>query len=234
MNKIGNTAIVLAGGLGTRLRDVVKDIPKPMAPINNKPFLTYLLEYLRLQGIERIILSCGFKAEIISEHYGAMYHNMELIYSVESEPLGTGGAIQLASGLCDDEYIFVLNGDTYFPVDMSTVKNAAARHSADVVLSLKSVQDRSRYGGVEILENGLISAFVEKGVEGPGLINGGTYLIRRQVIADYGKEGQKWSFEADLLYRSNVQLQLYGLVGDAPFIDIGVPEDYLRAASMIL
>ena len=170
-------AIILCGGLGTRLRSVISDVPKPMAPINNKPFLAFVLEYLKKQNISRVVLAVSYKYEIIQEYFGNSYLGMQILYSIEKEPLGTGGAILEALNLINSDSCYVLNGDTFFDVNLDRLK----LDDSDICVALKPMKNFDRYGSVDIDNNSYISAFNEKKFTSNGLINGGVYLIKKNT-----------------------------------------------------
>lgn len=222
------TAIVLAGGLGTRLRSVLQDLPKPMAPIGERPFLSYLLHSLEAYGIEETILSVGYRREAIVEHYGESYGRMRLRYAVEEEPLGTGGGIYLACRMTDDEDVLILNGDTLFDVNLKSLVAAHFNSTAAITLSLKPMRDFDRYGTVELDEEERILAFHEKKPCTEGLINGGVYALRNDLWHRIAK-AERFSFEKDVLERYLDVLDFRGYVSGGYFIDIGIPEDYARA-----
>ncbi len=222
------TAIVLAGGLGTRLKSVVQDIPKPMATVNSRPFLEYVLDYLSNYQIEKVILSIGYRGEVIQEHFGEDYKGITLVYSVEDEPLGTGGAIFKAAQLCSDAPFFVLNGDTLFEANLDVLLAAYMTQKADMLLALKAMGNFDRYGVVEMDDNKRVRAFLEKEYRDKGLINGGVYVMQKKVF-DVENYPERFSFEKDLLEKYVTQLHFYGLALDGYFIDIGIPEDYAKA-----
>lgn len=215
-------AIVLAGGFGTRLAHIVSDVPKPMAPVCERPFLRYILDDLQQQGIERVVLAVGYKQEAIRSFFGARYRGMELLYSAEEEPLLTGGAIKKALRLCRDDRVFVINGDTYFGVDLREM----AGISATVVVAVRHMTDFSRYGTVSV-EKGRIVGFQEKQPCREGLINGGVYLLDRSLLKQ--KPVDRFSFEQDILEAECDKLRIAAYESDGFFIDIGVPEDYMMA-----
>lgn len=215
-------AIILAGGFGTRLKDVISNIPKPMAPINGEPFLTYLLEYLKHYGVNRVVIATGFKGSVIIEHYGYRYEDIEIVYSEEKVPLGTGGAIAQALKLVSESYVFVLNGDTYFEVDIKKVKKPK-----NISIVLKFIEETSRYGSVQI-SNNRVQSFKEKQLGTSGYINGGIYYLRKDLFDEY-ELPTTFSFESDFLLEYTNQLEIEYLISDSYFIDIGIPEDYLRA-----
>ncbi|MBN2644212.1 MAG: nucleotidyltransferase family protein [Desulfuromonadaceae bacterium] len=220
-------AIVLAGGKGTRLQAVIRDVPKPMADINGKPFLHYLLSHLCRSGIRRVILAVGYKHEIISNFFGSSFQGCELHYCVEDRPLGTGGAIRLALDLVASKQVLILNGDTLFNVDIQAMMQRHCEKGADLTLALKPMTDFERYGTV--LEcDGRVTGFVEKKYCASGLINAGIYVMRKDLLLSW-PAGTGFSFEGDFLEKKAAELSFQAFVADNYFIDIGVPEDYLKA-----
>jgi D-glycero-alpha-D-manno-heptose 1-phosphate guanylyltransferase len=222
------TAIVLAGGLGTRLRSVLQDLPKPMAPIGEHPFLSYLLHSLEAFGVEEAILSVGYRREAIVDHYGQQYGRMRLRYAVEEEPMGTGGGISLACRMTDADDILILNGDTLFDVDLAGMVAAHFSSTAAITLALKPMRDFDRYGTVQLDPANEVLAFREKQACAEGLINGGVYLLRNDLWNRISTP-DKFSFEKDVLERFLDVLDFRGYVSEGYFIDIGIPEDYARA-----
>ncbi len=223
-------AIVLAGGLGTRLRSVVKGIPKPMALINKKPFLSYILSFLSRNWIEKIILSVGYKHEFIKNYFGNMYGSIKIEYSIEETPLGTGGAIKQALAYCSDENVFIINGDTYFDIELRKFYNFHISVGADVSFALKQVEDNSRYGTVKVSGNGKIISFGKENFGNGGLINGGIYLLAKKYFLNKVENfNERFSFENDFIPFYVNSSNFYGQVFNSYFIDIGVPEDYEKA-----
>jgi len=220
-------AIILSGGLGTRLKSVIDDMPKPMAPIGNKPFLEYILDFLMHQGVTRVILATGYKREKIENYFGTFYGKLSLDYSVETEPLGTGGAIKQAFLKVDGERAFVLNGDTFFDVHLGELLKTHVSMKADITLALKPMKEFNRYGAV-IIEKDWVTEFKEKEQADFGKINGGIYIVEKSVFEKLHMP-YKFSFETDLLVRNMDKLKIGSLTMDKYFIDIGIPEDYLRA-----
>jgi len=219
-------AIVLAGGFGTRLRQVVPDLPKPMAPIAGRPFLEILLSTLARKGFTRVVLSLGFMAEKIIAHFGDRYAGMELVHEVEQQPLGTGGAIRVALVLCESDHVFVFNGDTYLNLEVDELESLwQARHHPVIVV--REVPDTARFGRVEV-NGGRVSAFREKGSSGIGLINAGCYVLPQGAL-DAFPLGQNFSLETEYLAKELNSIHFDGFVTRGGFIDIGVPEDYSRA-----
>ena len=170
-------AVVLCGGLGTRLRKIVKDVPKPMAPVGDKPFLAFVLEYLKKQNIKRVILAVSYKYEVIQQYFGGEFLGMEIVYSIEKIPLGTGGAIKQALEFASRD-CYVLNGDTFFEIPLEGMKLGKSK----ICIALKRMYDFDRYGAVEIDKNGFVESFEEKKFIKEGYINGGTYLVAKDIF----------------------------------------------------
>jgi D-glycero-alpha-D-manno-heptose 1-phosphate guanylyltransferase len=227
-NQVVTEAIILAGGLGTRLREAVPDLPKCMAPVANRPFLSYVIDALRMQGIERFIFSLGYKWEVIDAYLKEQYPTLLYVNSIETEPLGTGGAIQLALQHCKSENVLIANGDTLFKIDLPKLTNLHLQNSAACTLALKPMQHFDRYGVVEVAEDGLITSFQEKRFYAEGLINGGIYLLQKLLFL-HKSLPVKFSFEKDYLEKHVEEIGFYGSISDGYFIDIGIPEDYNRA-----
>lgn len=230
-----NEAIILAGGLGTRLRSVVPDQPKCMAPVNGKPFLFYVINYLQKSGIEKFIFSVGYMHEIIAEYLHKSYSSLDYKISFETEPLGTGGGIKLACEKTTQENILACNGDTLFKISLQELDNFHKEKNADCSLCLKQMKNFERYGVVELNEDDSIQSFKEKKNYTSGLINGGMYALNVDHFKKENLQG-KFSFEKDYLEKSTQssmdgEAKLYGLIQDEYFIDIGIPEDYERAQS---
>jgi len=221
-------AIVLAGGLGTRLQSVISEIPKPMAPIADQPFLLYILKWLEKNGITRVVLSVGYKWEIIHKEFGEHFNSIELVYSIEDLPLGTGGAIALAMTKINETQFFIINGDTFFDINLDSLLSFHMAGRYDFSIALKPMCNFSRYGSVELDENNRIIRFNEKSPRLNGLINGGIYLTNYS-INKYFPQIEKFSFENDFIEKMLKQLSIGGIVKENYFIDIGIPEDYKRA-----
>lgn len=227
VNKIVKEAIILAGGKGTRLQSVVSQVPKPMALIGDQPFLSLLLKYLQKQGIERVVLSVGYMYEKIQEAYGNEFNGISISYSIEDEPLGTGGAIAKAMSFTKSENILVLNGDSFIKFDLAEICNNIPHAENQSLLVLKEMYKVDRYGSV-VLEDNVISDFEEKQYKETALINAGVYILNRNVFNGKGLP-EKFSFEKDFLEKEVKNKSLFGIVINGYFIDIGIPEDYLRA-----
>lgn len=224
--------IILAGGLGTRLRSVVSEVPKCMAPVAGKPFLWYLLKYLtRFEQVDKVILSVGYLREVIFKWIDEVKDEFpfEFDYAIEEEPLGTGGGIKLALDKANDERVFVLNGDTFFDVDLMQLYDAHVIGKKAITLALKPMLKFERYGTVNMEpKTGTILSFNEKQYCEEGLINGGVYVISKKAPIFEGL-GKKFSFEVSVLEPQCLRQQLLGVVQNGYFIDIGIPEDYNKA-----
>ena len=219
-------AIVLAGGFGTRLRDVVTDLPKPMAPVAGRPFLEILLTCLAKKGFLHVVLSVGYLAEKIVAHFGDRFRGMDLLYAREEAPLGTGGAVRLALTRCQSDHVFVFNGDTYLDLETADVVAHWQRHRAPIIVA-REVPDTARYGCL-VTAHGRVLSFSEKGVAGSGLINAGCYVFPTQILDGFAL-GEPFSLEADFLANAVRHAFFKCFVSHGHFIDIGVPEDYARA-----
>jgi NDP-sugar pyrophosphorylase family protein len=225
-------AFVLCGGAGTRLRPVLADRPKSMAPISGTPFLQLLLDRLRSQGVNDVILGTGYMAEKIERYFGGgSKFGLCLRYSREYEPLGTGGALKLAEPLISDP-VFVLNGDSYAEWELVPMLGLFTAKKAAAVVVLQSAADVTRYGSVALDRDGRITQFVEKGASaGPGLINAGVYLVRKQIVRDL-PAGMAISLERQV-FPHLLDRGIYGLVCSGLFIDIGIPDDFQRAQTLL-
>lgn len=222
-------AIILVGGKGTRLQPVVKDRPKPMAEVLGRPFLEWILMGLRAQGIERVILATGYKAEVIRTHFtGLRPVGMDLVVSHEEEPLGTGGALRNALSRLSTDRVLVLNGDSMCPFHLSTMMESHLRTGALATLWLVPMEDCRRYGSVEIDAEGRVSGFNEKSASpGSGLINAGIYLVEKKLLHSI-PQAQPSSLEREV-FPSLIGRGLWAVVGQGPFLDIGTPESYAQA-----
>jgi D-glycero-alpha-D-manno-heptose 1-phosphate guanylyltransferase len=230
-------AIVLAGGLGTRLRGVVQDAPKVMATVRGRPFLAHVLDHLRVQGIRRVVLAIGYRGDVIRRYFdtGARF-GLSISYSDDGDLLrGTGGAIARALRSDDTErptYLVVVNGDTYVSFDTGQLIHSFQTWSPKLLLAAVRVLDVARYGGLDLGADGQVLRFQEKGLHGPGVINAGVYFSTRRILLGLLPTVERFSFEQDVL-QPLAGHGLYARITDGPFVDIGVPEDY-RAASAIL
>ncbi len=223
-------AIILAGGFGTRLQSIVFDLPKPMAPVNDRPFLDYQLLYLKNYGIKKVILSVGHLHPMITLHYGNIFEGMELDYAIENAPLGTGGGIRMAIEKCNSKSVFVLNGDSFFDINLNSLYKQHNTFMADCSLALRQVEDTSRYGTIKQGSNSTITSFKEKNGEAkPGLINAGIYILDKEIYLQKTKAGKKFSIEKDFFEKKIKELNICGFPYEGYFIDIGIPEDLEKA-----
>jgi D-glycero-alpha-D-manno-heptose 1-phosphate guanylyltransferase len=223
-------AIILAGGFGTRLQSVVNDVPKPMAPINNEPFLNYVFDYLKHYQIEHVVLSTGYLAEKIVEYYKTEFKGIKISYAKEESPLGTGGGIRLAMTKCNTKDILVLNGDSFFDVDINTHYENHSSKQADCTLALRKVDNAARYGTIVLGSENVIETFREKNnIEQSGLINGGVYVLNRELYLNKTDEANAFSIEKDFYETKIKEIHIFGFEYAGYFIDIGIPEDYKKA-----
>jgi D-glycero-alpha-D-manno-heptose 1-phosphate guanylyltransferase len=223
-------AIILAGGFGTRLQAVVNDVPKPMAPINNEPFLNYIFAYLKHYNIENVVLSTGYLSEKISEYYKNEYKGIKISYTKEVNPLGTGGGIRLALEKCFTDNVLVLNGDSFFDVDLNSYYKQHSILKSNCSLALRSINNAARYGTIKLDDTFVVKAFKEKdNVDLPGLINGGVYILNRELFLNETEANIAFSIEKDFFEKRINQLKISGFEYQGYFIDIGIPEDYKKA-----
>jgi D-glycero-alpha-D-manno-heptose 1-phosphate guanylyltransferase len=220
-------AIVLAGGLGTRLASITQGSPKALAPVGGRPFLELLLRRLQQKGIWRVILSVGYQASMVREQIGEEFDGLELAYSVEEEPLGTGGAAAKALTLAHNDSVFILNGDTFIDLDYAAMLSAHINLEAEASIAVAEVTDCSRFGRV-LIQEGRVVGFAGKGQSGPGQINAGAYVMNRDIFAAYNLP-TAFSLEKDFFAPYIKQLRPLAFVASGYFIDIGVPEDLARA-----
>lgn len=223
-------AIVLAGGFGTRLREVVPNLPKPMAPVVGRPFLEILLRDLARKGFKRVVLSLGYKAESIIAYFGERLSGLEIAYAVEDAPLGTGGAVRLGMTRCLGDHVFIYNGDTFLDLEAAAVDLLWQKHSHPIIVA-REVPDTGRYGRL-LVERGRVTGFTDKGVNGPGLINAGCYVLGTGQL-DAWPLNTPFSLEADYLAQAVKAEPVDVFETQGLFIDIGVPEDYLRAQTVL-
>lgn len=232
----GVSAIILAGGLGTRLRNIVPDLPKPMAPVNGRPFLEHQIDYWIGQGVDHFILSVGYRREIIMAHFGEDYRGAKIDYAVEEIPLGTGGALLLAAKKLNDQRPFLLlNGDTFFEVNLSELADVHVECKSDWTFSLFTAIETGRYMGMEVgADRRILSLRSGAGLSGR-LANGGVYLINPEILQSLAwRVGDKLSLEDDIMPTLFVGgARFYGHACNRRFIDIGVPEDYVRSAEIL-
>lgn len=232
-------AVILCGGKGTRLKSVVVDLPKPLAPIGGKPFLSILMKYLCGQGMKRIILATGYMHEAMESTYGKAFSGMEIAYSRELTTLGTGGAVAMALRKAESENVLVLNGDSIIKFSLAEtakryfeIKNDFPDIPFPTLLTLKRMENVDRYGAVAF-EDGRIKAFEEKAFRKRCFINAGVYILNKETFRDRAV-GEVFSFEKDFLEREVKKGSLFGIESDGFFIDIGVPEDYALARDVLI
>ncbi|MCD1259525.1 nucleotidyltransferase family protein [Paenibacillus athensensis] len=220
-------AIVLAGGFGTRLQSVVSDVPKPMAPVRGVPFLNYIFNQLCRSGVTRIVLSTGFKHEIIESYYGKAFKQAAIVYSREEMPLGTGGAIKKAMSLIEGNHTLILNGDTMFAVHLQDMMDVHITTKAELTIAVKPMTNFDRYGSLHLKQNRVVD-FQEKMWVQSGFISGGVYAAQTSLFDGLELPGS-FSMEVDYLQRYVHNRAFMAYPSDAYFIDIGIPEDYHRA-----
>mgnify|MGYP001240595730 CR=1 FL=1 len=221
-------AVVLVGGFGTRLRPMVSNVPKALAPVGGRPFLHWLLDGLARQSVERVLLATGYMGDMLRDVVGTQHAGMAILYSREDTPLGTGGAMWAALRLCQEDRVLVLNGDTWLGAPVAPL--AAEGPDADLVIAVRMVADRSRFGSL-IVDGNRVLGLSEKGLGGPGLVNAGVYLARRDLPVRRPMP-EAFSLEREVLTAPGA-LDVRAHVTDAPFLDIGTPEDYAAAQTLI-
>ncbi len=220
-------SIILAGGLGTRLRGVVPELPKVLAPVNNKPFLDIILSYLsKWECIEKVVIAVGYMADKVIERYkDTSKYNFKIFFSVEEELLGTGGAIKNALLQTETDNVLVLNGDSYVETDLSDLAKKHMETSVSMTIVLREVENASRYGRVKLNSDNRIVCFEEKIPEcSKGYINAGMYLIKRELFDDV-RDNNVISLEKELLPEF-IKDGVFGYISRGKFIDIGIPETY--------
>ena len=221
-------AIILAGGLGTRLKSKVSELPKSMAPINGVPFLQYQLDFLNKYQIKTVYLAVGYLSEIIINYFGDEYKGIRIYYSHEDEPLGTGGAISKALLKTETEKILILNGDTMFQLELDKFYESHSKSKAKFSMALKPLKNFERYGVVKLNKDSRVIGFEEKEFQKKGLINGGAYIIEKSILTSYSFP-KKHSFEKEFLELKFRELNFNGFKSDGYFLDIGIPDDYDQA-----
>ena len=219
---------MLAGGFGTRLRAVVSDVPKPLAPVGGRPFLHWLLDGLARQGVSRVVLATGYRADAIRAAVRPDHAGMDIVQIADPAPLGTGGAIWQALAACRAERVFVLNGDTWLGLPLAAM--AAHPGATDLLMAVRPVADRGRYGSVRLAGDRVLG-IAEKATGGPGLVNAGVYLLSRDLPARRPMPAA-FSLETEILARPR-ELDIRAHLTEAPFLDIGTPDDFARAQALI-
>lgn len=220
--------IILAGGVGTRLQSVVNDVPKCMAQVSGFPFLQHIFDYLEREQFDHVILSLGYKADIVTTWLNEQNRPFQISYVIENEALGTGGAIKFAFTKVKEAQAFVFNGDTFFDINTDQMATLSRESKADIAIALKPMQNFDRYGSVEYDRNGRIVQFNEKKQVESGLINGGIYIINKAIFVMKNLPS-KFSFEKDILEKELNNLSIFGYPFDNYFIDIGIPSDFEKA-----
>lgn len=225
-------AVILAGGFGTRLRAVVSDVPKPMAPIGGQPFLALLMAHLARNGFHRVVLSVGYLADAIVAHFGSEWRGMAVDYAREDAPLGTGGAIRAALARCHADHVHVFNGDTYLGVDCAVTEALWDVWRTPIIVA-RQVPDTARYGRLEVDADGYVTGFLEKAASGgPGWINAGCYVLPASIVDEFPPD-DPFSFETGYLRDAVARRPVLACPTDAEFIDIGTPDDYARAQALL-
>jgi D-glycero-alpha-D-manno-heptose 1-phosphate guanylyltransferase len=226
------TAVILAGGLGTRLRSVVADRPKVLAEVHGRPFLAYLFDQVRRAGVGAAVVCTGYRGEQVQAAFGSGYHDLRLIYSHEAIPLGTGGAVRLAQPLLQTQWALVMNGDSYYASDLEAFRRWHLGKAAQATILLTEVPDTARYGRVLVEPDGRVASFAEKGAaSGPGWINAGLYLIKTDRLATI-PEGRAVSLEREV-FPAWAGQGLYGCQSEGRFLDIGTPETLAQAEAFL-
>jgi D-glycero-alpha-D-manno-heptose 1-phosphate guanylyltransferase len=226
------TALVLCGGLGTRLRPVVNDVPKALAPVGGEPFIGYLLRYLERGGVREIVLCTGYGADQLEQYCGdGSRWNVSIRYSIETSPLGTGGALKNAERFADSDPLLVLNGDSFVEADLRALQSYHAAKSALATMVVTHVPDQSRFGGVRIGSQDQVEGFIEKGSSGAGWINAGMYLMTRSIITGM-PAGREISLEREIL-PAFVNNGMFAMKTTGAFIDIGTPASYAEAERVL-
>lgn len=230
-------AVVLAGGLGTRLRSTVPDVPKPMAPINGRPFLEHQLDYWIGQGIREFVVSVGYRREVIIDYFGDAYRGASIRYAIEESPLGTGGGFLLAAAaMPSDRPFLALNGDTFFEVPLAELSAFHIQHHSNWTFALFNTDNSSRYMGMQVAADGCILSLHSESAGQTGMLaNGGVYVVEPAVLASSGIAiGTQASLENDILPAIlAAKGKIHGYQCAGRFIDIGIPHDYFRAAEML-
>jgi D-glycero-alpha-D-manno-heptose 1-phosphate guanylyltransferase len=232
-------AVVLAGGLGTRLRSAYAAGPKSMAPVGRRPFLDYLLSWLRSEGVKEVILCVGYKRTQIQKYVGkGRKWGLRVKYSIEKKLLGTGGAVKKAERLIPGKMLLVVNGDTFLDIDLKELTQFHRSRRALATLAVVNVEDDHRYGSLRMDGESRITAFLEKGEreasdkleEGTRPINGGVYVFEKKLLRVI-RPGRPLSLEKNVFPRLVARKKVYGFLKGTYFMDIGVPDDFRRAQS---
>ena len=220
-------AIILAGGFGSRLSSLISNIPKPMAVLNNKPFLEYQLDYLIDNGISRVIISVGYKKEVIIDYFADNYKSLEIIYSKEDEPLGTGGAIKYAIERVKGNLTYIINGDTFFKLDLKKMLQFHDNNNSFFTIAIKEQEKTKSYGNLVLNKNMRIVDFEEK-VAISRYINGGVYLVEKDTFKQLNSPNT-FSIEKDFFPKYVKSKNFYGYLSKNYFVDIGTPNRFVQA-----
>lgn len=227
--------IILAGGLGTRLREVISDVPKCLAPINGVPFLSYLIQYLEKQKVTRFIFSIGYKGQLVEDFIALNYSYLDYTISSEKEPLGTGGAIKKALNYSKSDNVFVLNGDTFCDFNLNDFFEFHVGKKSNFSIALHLIKNNVRYGNVLIGKSGIVLEFMEKEIGKDILVNSGVYILNKNFIVEiFNNYPNFFSIETDFFQLKNRGINIYGKELKGEFIDIGIPEDYKNFQNKIL
>ncbi len=229
---MSTTCVILAGGLGTRLKQAVPDRPKCLAPVGDTSFLAIQLRLLKTQGITDFVLSLGYMADLVCKEIERLKSEFSIKYVIEEQALGTGGAALYAMQFFDIEEALVTNGDTFLNGDLGALLQPLNTANNELCrMAVVKVGDISRFGGIEVNGN-LVTAFAEKGGSGAGLINAGFYRTSRQAFDQYGfRAGAAFSFESNLMPQLSSRQQVTAVEINGDFTDIGVPSDYRKFCS---
>lgn len=228
-------AIILAGGFGTRLRSVINDVPKPMAPVQDRPFLEHLMDYWIGQGIQRFILSVGYLGEHIEAHFGATYRGKNVSYVHENTPLGTGGGVRqvLLQTQWWHTHAVLINGDTWYEVSLPQLVSDAVASIQPITIALKPMKLNDRYGSVSIDSHNRVTEFGIK-TTGRCLINGGCYLLDIKAVSGFIRDyPDQFSLEQDFLVPLSKEGKVAASIQDTTFLDIGIPADYAQAPKIL-
>lgn len=228
------SVVILVGGLGTRLRSVLPDLPKPMALVNGRPFLEILVAQVARAGFRDVVLCVGYRADAIEAHFGdGRRHGVRMRYAHEKELLGTAGAVLNAQGVVNSDSFVVMNGDSYCAVDFSAMVTQHRDHRAAATIMAVEVPDSSRYGNLQLAPDGAVVGFTEKAQAlGAGWINAGIYLLQRSVLQRL-VPGKPASMERDVFPALVKQHALHAVKTSGLFIDIGIPADLERAQTLL-
>jgi D-glycero-alpha-D-manno-heptose 1-phosphate guanylyltransferase len=220
-------AIVLCGGLGTRLGELTREVPKPLLDVGGRPFMHYVLDRLAAAGIVDVTLATSFQSGMFAGLYGDRWCGIRIRHSVEQEPLGTGGAVRQAMAVAQADEALVLNGDTLFEMSIEAFIAFQRARQAQVAVAVRRVADASRYGSVHKARDGRVVRFGEKSEHGDGLVNAGIYIIQASAFDEV--KALRFSLENDLLAIGSERLSMYAFEAEGYFVDIGIPEDLDRA-----